>query len=57
MAIQNGVAESRIAHPLVQSFVISTLRQPDPQRTFPDQAVVFAHGGAQLAADSLRVLA
>merc|ERR1712185_647101 len=57
VSIEDGVAQPRVPHPLVQPFVIGALREPDPQRTFADQPVVLAHGGAQLSANRLRMLA
>ena len=57
MGIEHGVTQPCIAHPVVQSFVIGALRQPDAHGPFTDQPVVFTHGGAQLSANRLGVLA
>ena len=57
MAVQHGVSEPGIAHPAIQAFVIGAFRQPDPQRRFPDEALVFPNRGAQLPAHRFRVMA
>ena len=57
MPVQYGVAKPGIAHPAVQAFVIGAFRQPDPQGAFANQALVFSHRRAQLAAHRFRVMA
>ena len=57
MAIEYGVAQARITHPVIQTLVISTFRQPDPQRPFSNQALVLTDRSSKLPPHRFRVLA
>ena len=57
MAIEHGVAQARVPHPAVKTFVVSAFRQPDPQWAFTQKPVMFPHSRAQLGTHRLRVLA
>ena len=56
MAIKHGVAQPRIPHPMIKPFVVSALRQPDPQGSLSDQTLVFPHSGAELTSHRLGML-
>ena len=56
MPIENRVAQTCIAHPAIQAFVVSAFGKPDAQGPFPKKPVVLSHGGSQLGTHHLWVL-
>ena len=57
MPIEDGVAQTRIPHPVVKTFVVSAFRQPDSQWAFSQKPVMLPHSRAELCTHRLRMLA
>ena len=56
MAIQHGVAQACITHPLVQALVVGAFRQPDAEWSLADESLMFTHSGAELPPHRFRML-
>ena len=52
MGIKDGVTQASVSQLLVKPFVVGAFRQPNAPWRFTNEALVFAHGCAQLALNS-----